>query len=577
MTLAGLASARGLAVAVAAGGAGLAALRQPGSLFWGALWPVAVLAACHGYGRALERATGQRVGVASTIIAGLAVLVTGSIALGRLGVLGLEVELGAIVLGLLCCGLAPLARERIPGERAAIAGGIAVVAALAAVAIARLDLVIADGLNHTFVIKRLWDTGQLGHLPHQLGTDPVAEAYFAIAAGSQAAAIFGAAVAPMLVVGLLFERLAAGGSRPALFVFCALAVPIVVVPTMTSQWLAVALHAAAFFALGDAIAARRIGWHAIACAVALAATRHEYVLIAVPYVAAAVVLPLRLARSRRAEVALAAGWFAVLVGFQLALAVPPRDAIVNAALLLAVLPFTRGLLGLIGDEPPRGAVAVLCVAAGSYGLAVVLDAIRPAQHDPVASGATWLAVAVCVAAAPAWAAVADRTRARLHPEIVAVVIALFIAATVLAPNFSYPERGKIVTRLAGALYAIKYRPATGAGRRGHRDLRALQAQLPAGAAIGFWGQSAAELDFRRNQIVDISWPVNRHRDELYLQMIEPRSLRGKDYVLVERVKIATPTPGTLDPWTSAQPTARVDDLLDRVACIDLACAYAVRR
>lgn len=578
MTLAGLASARGLAVGAAAGGLALAALRQPGSLCWGALWPVVVLAACHGYGRALERVTGQRVGLASTIVAGLAGLVTGSIVLGRLGVLVLEVELGAIALGLLCCGIRPLTHDRVPGERAAIAGGIAVVAALAAVAIARLDLVIADGLNHTFLVKRLWDTGGLGQLPHQLGADPFAEAYFAIAAGPQAAAIFGAAVAPALVVALLFERLVAGGSRRALAVFCALAVPIVLAPTMTSQWLAVALHAAAFFTLGDAIAARRIGWHAIACAAALAATRHEYALLAVPYVAAAIAIPLQLARSRRAGVALAAGWFAVLVAFQLALAVPPRHAIVNAALLLAALPFTRALLGLLGDEPPRSAVAVLCFATSSYGLAVVLDAIRPAQHDPIASGAIWLSVAMCVAAAPAWAeAAADRARARLHPEIAAVVIALFIAATVFVPNSSPPERSKLVQRLSDALIAIKHRPATGAGHRAHRDLRALQAQLPAGAAIGFWGQSPAELDFRRNRIVDISWPVDRHRNEQYLQMIEPRSLNGKDYILVERVETAAPIPGTYDPWSIARPTTRVDDLLDRVACIDRACAYAVRR
>jgi hypothetical protein len=51
-------------------------------------------------------------------------------------------------------------------------------------------------------------------------------------------------------------------------------------------------------------------------------------------------------------------------------------------------------------------------------------------------------------------------------------------------NFGY-GRPKLTGRLYEALTAIKQRPATGAGLRGHLALRALQDQLPAGAPIAF--------------------------------------------------------------------------------------------
>jgi hypothetical protein len=570
MRRAGLASARGVAVGLAAGGLGAAALLHPGSLGWGALWPAIVLAACLGYGRALERATGQAVGPASTVVCGLAVLATVSAVLGQLGVLGIGVQIGAVGAGLLGCGIAPIARgpaapidavdlagarraARI--ERLALAGGGAVVIALAAIAAARLDLVVRDGVNHTFVIKRLWDTGALGRLPHQLGAQVAAEAYFALATGPHGAAILQNAVAPALLAALLFERLGAARSPIALSVFLLLATPIVVLPTFTPEWLGAALHVAMFFALGEAIAAGRIGWHAIACAIAL---------------------PSQAPRPRRASHTLAVGWTVALVGFQLVLGVPPKEALVNAAVLLAAWPVTRAMLALLGDERPRDALAVLCFAVTSWGLAVALDAVRPAQHDAAASAAMWLSLAVCVAAAPAWGAPAGRPPARLRLEVVAVVLALFLGARALAPSFG-KERGDLLVRLFGAIDNVEYRAATAAERRPHRALRALQERLPAGAAIGFWGRSAAALDFTRNRIVDISWPVTRFRDEYYLQPIELHSLRGKDYVLVERLEIAPPITPPPDRWDLQRPTGAVEGSLERIACIDAACAYAVRR
>jgi len=568
----------------------LMAMRRPESLLWASLWPVVVLAACRGYGLALGRAAGHRLGLASSMICGLAVLLVASVVLSRLGMLSLDVQLGALAAGLACGAVVPAPPERGPTPAAAVAGGIAILAGLAAIAIARLDLVFGDGVNHTFVIKHLWDTGGLPHLPHQLGGDPLAESYFSIVAGSHAAALTPTAVAPALLVALLYERLA-GRSRIALAVLGVLAIPILIAPAISAQWLPVTLHVAAFFTLGDAIAARRTGWPTIACALALAAARHEYIPLALPYVAAAILLPRDLPRSRRGALGLLAGWTVFLVVFQAALAEPILYALLNGALLLVAVPLTRALLALLGDDRPRGPAAVLCFTSIAWGLAVVLEAIRTAQHDSSASFAVWLAFATCIAAAPAAALAAaplaaapatapepaERSASRLHPEVAAAVLALLLIATTFTTNFGY-GRPKLTGRLYEALTAIKQRPATGAGLRGHLALRALQDQLPAGAPIAFWGQSAAELDFTRNPITDISWPVKRHRDELFLQPIDLRSLRGKDFVLVERVRPAPPLPGSsVAPWSLRQPTVDVQDALHRIACVDIACAYSVLR
>lgn len=572
MTIARLASARGLLVGLAAAAAGAAALAEPASVLRTALWPLTVLAACHGYGRALERATGQRAGLAATTIAGLAVLVTISVVLGQLGVLTRGVELGALGLGLVCGGLAPVARDRGGPPLAAVAGAAAVVVGLAAVAIARVELLIMDGINHTFIIKQLWDTGGLDQLPHQLGGQPVAASYFALAPGAWAVMVLEGSAAPVLVAALLIERLAALGSRAALAVAFVLAIPIVLLPDLTSQWSAVALLAAAWFALFDAAGRGRTAWGAIASALALAVTRHEYALLAPPLVAAALVLPRPAPPSRRAAIALAAGWIAVLVGLQVALAVPVVRAIVNAGLLLAAWPLARAVLAAAG-APARGALAVLAGTSISFGLALALDAIRPAQHHEAASFAVWFAAAACVAALPAWYGEPARREA-LQPLVGVALLALFVGGISIAPSFDGPRRGKLTKYFSDALVTIKYRRATGDGLGPHRDLRALQEHVPAGATIGFWGQSAGALDFRRNPIADRSWPPNRHREELYLTPLELRGLRGRDYMLVEHV---APVETASVPWDLARATVYVEGALERLACVERACVYAVQR
>ena len=583
MTAARLVSARGLLSGLAAGGLCVAALLQPASVLWTALWPVVVLAACRGYGLALERATGHGAGPALSTLGGLAVLVTGSVVLGHVGALTLHVQLGAIALGLLCCGLAPRAPRARDGSRASLVQAtvtIAVATALAAAAIARLDLVIMDGLNHSLVVKRLWDTGSLGRIYHQLGGQPVAESYFAIAPGAWAASLFEASAAPALVIALLFERLAARSAGRATALWCMLAIPIALAPTLlTSQWSAVALLAAAFFdlsdATGDAIEDRRTAWHAIACSLALAVTRHEYALLALPYLTAAIVLPRPAPPSRRTVRALATAWIAVLVPLQVALSVPVDRALVNAVILLAAWPLARATLAVFGAPPAPGALAVLVFSSITFGLALALDAIRPAQHDAAATFAVAFAAVACLAALLAQPAQPAQPApvSPMSPAIIALLV-LCLATTAIAPNLDGNLRGKLTRYFTEALVTIKYRRATGDGLGPHRDLRAMQERVPEGATIGFWGQRPGALDFRRNRITDRSWPRNRFREEFYLLPLTQESLRGQDYMLVERV---LPAPAAVVPWDIAHATVYVDDLLERVACLEAVCVYAVRR
>src|SRR4029434_9040613 len=99
-------------------------------------------------------------------------------------------------------------------------------------------------------------------------------------------------------------------------------------------WSGAVLQLAAFCSLGAAMAARRTAWPTIIVALALIALRHEYVLIGAPYVVAAIVLP-REAPLRRGRIAAAiAGWLAMVIGLEIAIAVNPVLAVRNAIVLL---------------------------------------------------------------------------------------------------------------------------------------------------------------------------------------------------------------------------------------------------
>jgi hypothetical protein len=216
---------------------------------------------------------------------------------------------------------------------------------------------------------------------------------------------------------------------------------------------------------------------------------------------------------------------------------------------------------------------VLAGTSIAFGLALALDAIRPAQHHEAASFTVWFAAAAYVAALPAWYEEPAR-REGLQPLVGVALLALFVGAISIAPSFDGIRRGKLTKYFGDALVTIEYRRATGDGLGSHRDLRALQEHVPAGATIGFWGQSAGALDFRRNPIVDRSWPRNRHREELYLTPLELESLHGPDYMLVEHV---APEKTASVPWDFVRATVHVEHALERLACIERACVYAVRR
>jgi hypothetical protein len=177
-----------------------------------------------------------------------------------------------------------------------------------------------------------------------------------------------------------------------------------------------------------------------------------------------------------------------------------------------------------------------------------LGGIRVAQHAPIATFAIWLAIALALAA---------------HAErAVAVAVSAMLAVCGIWLPLSSPEaHDRIVRRaeLAVAALAQDFAPDD-------PDLRALQRAAPAHARLGFWGRSGDELDFTRNAIRDVSFPVASRRNRDYLMQLAPASLALVDYVLVENVPPSELLdPLVADPW-AANATA-IDSVRARLAAV----------
>jgi hypothetical protein len=345
------------------------------------------------------------------------------------------------------------------------------------------------------------------------------------------------------------------------------AVPLGLDPEISGQWSGVLLVLSALYTLGPALAQRRTGWHTIVFALALRALRTEYGVRSGPYLIAARVLPRGEAPSRRAIVIAIAGWAALLVSLQLLFAVPPVRAVANLAALLAVIPLTTSILRLAGHYAWRSAYTVMWFASLSSLIAVLVLAIRKSQHIDSATVTVWFSLAV--------GSLSIIERDRVAPGAAACLIAIVFSTTSFTGYFKR-DRYNMMLRHSHAVMKFRDQVILDSMSWTHDDVRALQDLVPPGATIAFWGQSAAHLDFRRNPIRDVSWPVtnNVRRERDFLPALLPQHLLGSQYLLLEDLENKSPK----DRWSSgyAPATSEIEDHLDELAKLGIARLYRVR-
>lgn len=539
-----------------------AAFVLPGTLAAGMLWIGALAIACLGYGGVVDRLSGRHWSTAITAVTGMAVLLGISTLLAHAGVLARPVQITAVLAGIMLCLITGEPRE---APRPALAMRIYVLAACAfaiGIELVAPHVSFADSFNHAMFVKRLWDTGGLGFAHHQLGLQVVGESYVSLMSGATTAGTFelGACVA-MLVYVLSIEIGAQPGplAHPIVLV---LTVPVVLWASMSVQWSGAVLYIAMFIALQRAREANVRAWHACVLAVALLMLRHEYFVVALPFFALAV-MP---TWSRRGAMIAIALWFVAMIPFQLTLAVPVARAVINAALLVIALPIVPAGRRLLAPGRGPDALSAVVFATVMYGLSLLTDAIRTAQHSDAGVVTVGFGGAACVC----WLLARKPGARTIHLGAAMLAIAILVGYTITGPNFGN-GRYKAVNRVMHATIALRQTLMFG----GPHDLEAavakLQTLVPRGARIGFWGVSAGALDYRRNAVTDLT--RSGKRDESMVPM-SAADLRRVDYVLLENLEPATEP----DVWdTRSTPTATVDGMLELRATSDGAYLFRVRR
>jgi hypothetical protein len=243
-----------------------------------------------------------------------------------------------------------------------------------------------------------------------------------------------------------------------------------------------------------------------------------------------------------------------------------------------VIPPSLAIAHMLGRFSWRTAIGALCIGLPTTALAIMFKAIGTAQHEPEAMLAIALAIGITILAT------IDRTIVQraagatgLRAEAAAIAVIAFTASTILPLHFFGPYRDHLGERLIAHVIRLRLVNVVGSDQDAQRDVRRLQDAVPAHAHVGFWGQSAAQLDFRHNPIRDLSWPAGsraRHLDE-YLSPLEPASLRGLDYVIVEDVATAPQN----DRWGAVNATAvsEIIGLVEPVAMAGRARLYRVRQ
>lgn len=552
-----------------------AAWSMPGRVAGGVAWIAALVIGCSGFGIAIERAVRQRASEAQTIVIGLSVLLLCSLAAAYAGLLARDVQFGAVLIGIIASGLPRVGPAPRQVHHGAVACAVVAGVTLSAVALIRRDPVIGDGANHVFAIRQLWDTGRLTLTHHQLGVELIGESYAALVAGGDAIGVFEPGLCCALVLLLLAVDVA-GTDRRALMLFGIAALPIAMRPEFTA-WSAVALQLTAFWSLAAAVRSRRRGWSTLIAALALICLRHEYILLALPYAVAAVIAPCGAEISSRVATTAVAAWWAVMVALQAALGVPIAQAAPGALVLLLMIPATAAALHLAGPLDRRGAFAPALLGAFTTTAAIALEAIRSVQHSPVAMRAIWVAVALALLGALGGSA----TREQRGPGQVGLfagtlVLGSLFVFMLLVPAYEGDEHGRQYHWFSQAVIELRDRMALHEMSPSD-DVRVGQQLVPRRARIGFWGRSAGRLDFRRNSIRDLSWPVesSHRRDVYFLSSLQPAALSGIDYLLVEGVKLGQP----LTLWDVPGPPAIVytANRLELLAQAGAVRVYRVRR
>lgn len=483
---------------------GAAAGVAHGTVAGGVAWLVALAIACVGLGIAFEQLTRQRVSMALTLAAGLAILLAGSVVVARMGWLGRGVQLAAVAAGIAASGLPRLPRA---GSADGAGSGIAMAAVggLAALLLVVFALIrpaaAGDAGDHVFLVKRLWDLGTIAG-SHGDALPVVGEAYAAWAAGAGAARVFGAGLCAVLVIFIVVAELSCVEARLAQLVLVLVVLSVVLRPIAGGEWPAVAFHLAAILSLRGPIAERRIAWHTLLAAIALGLVRDEYWPLATTYAFAALAVS-RPVWSRREIAAGMLAWFGAAVAILIAMGTRGSLASIRALAVMAGLPLAALMLRMLGGAAWRSGLGVMCAAVASYQLAIVSYAVPSTGHAAEAVFATWFAVGIggviAIARLPADMAPVSW----LRTAVTALVISLISLTELGLPMFRAGERRSITAQLSGAVAAWRDRVAFG-GSRSAEDVHAAQLQVPAGAAIGFWGRSAARLEFGRNPIRDVA-------------------------------------------------------------------------
>lgn len=595
----------GLACAALAFAAGA----TPGGAVAGAL---AALAACTGAGAALTTLGNAPRRLAADAALGLAALVVAATLLAQLGLFSRQVQLGLGALGLAGCALPGRAAAPRPSLLAAsLVASVVAAATLLLVGLEAFDLapVISDLTNHAVALARFWQTSDAAALRHQLGGQLAGESMFAFVGGLPSAGLFDAGAAPALLVALLAEVLLArrpdapdapdgadlSGRRWALLAF--LALPIIFHPDIraapTARWSTTLLHIAGLLRLRELVSGavpRRLGTvlPVFVLAAALIALRVEASLLALSLVIAALWLPAP--STAPAAPLIGARRHAVLgavVLLVIAAQLIVRPSAVSALTVvaafaggLAVAAFlTTVLLRLVGFAPWRDELSAACAGATATSLVGVSGLAGSIQAVLFAAWFGLLVLAFLRSFAPdaAGAAAGELAPADL-PALrgpVGVVLAISAGILVLGPNLSPGRRERLLDRVSRTLGAAPELRALGLGSLGRSGLAELQAHVPAGARLGFWGSHPGGLDFRKNPIIDLSWPRSGASAATYLAPLSRASLSGVDFVLVENVKKWVT--GGIDPWGSTETgaTALVEDVLELFAEAPSARLYRV--
>ncbi|MGN6108564.1 MAG: hypothetical protein ACTHU0_25890 [Kofleriaceae bacterium] len=528
---------------------------------WGA-WcgALAILCACLGYGRLLGHLTGTAAPLPWAATSGLAVLLVLSLPLAWVGVLTRPVQLGAIGLGIAVAAIPGPADDIRRGSlpRSVVVLTAAAGAVLIAIRIASVATpVIDEQLDHVFEIARLWGTGRLPSMSHQLGLQLIGESYFALAGGTHTAGLFDGGVCAALVLAVLASTIASSKDPIALPLFIVVAIQIFLVPEARalgfSRWSATLLHVALFVALRANARAQLL-----ACGIALAAVRHEYALLAAPYLIRAFVGPRPGSRDR---VVVGALWVVAVAALKLWGGAPAALALGKATATLLAIPLAFVVLSVIGRFTIHDPLFVTFTGCFAITLGAALGIAPRSSLTWPTLFAAWYGAALAVVATIDSTIFTRSLRApqpgRVHLGSAMVLVTLTTAQMILVPAFTPARRTRMRERFANAVVELRYLKTEGYDTRAAERVRAAQDLVPAGAPLGFWGLHGGQLDFTRNPIRNVSWGGKR-----FLPPLAPSSLDGLEYLVIEEVQPPGPPPkdrwgpGSLSPVTTV--TSRVE-------------------